>query len=47
MKGYCVVEHKNVEIMNSKNVKLDNGRWACRGKDKKGHIIYRFIKKKK
>lgn len=47
MKGYCVIEHKMVNLKDSEEIKLKNGRWALSGKDKKGHIIYRFIKKKK
>ena len=46
MKCNCVIEHKLKEMKDTEKVKLKNGRWALKGKDTKGHDIYRFIKKK-
>ena len=42
MQGYCIRERKKVEILNPKKVTFKNGRKAVKGKDSKGHIIYRI-----
>lgn len=42
MEGYCIRERKKVQILNAKKVKMKNGRMAYKGKDSKGHTIYRI-----
>ncbi len=40
--AYCVVEKKKVEMKNPKKVKMKNGRMAYKGKDAKGHNVFRI-----
>ena len=44
MQGYCLSERKKVEMLNPKKVTMKNGRTAYRGKDAKGHNIYKIGK---
>jgi choline kinase len=36
------VEKKKVEMKNPKRVKMKNGRYAMKGKDAKGHNVFRI-----